>query len=107
MLWVPHEERLVVIDHNLAFDNEENEDLFFKTHIFKDMKDQVFGHWVAAQEYQERLEKALEAFQPAVDTVKEVWQWEDLEETRPLTLDSEALLAVLKESETPEFWSMK
>ncbi|MTI12596.1 HipA family kinase [Sansalvadorimonas verongulae] len=107
LLWVPHEERLVVIDHNLSFDQEEGEVFFFNSHIFKDVKGQAFGHWVAAQEYQERMKKALEAFQPAVDTINEVWQWEDLEESRPFRLDSQALLTMLDKYKTPEFWSMK
>ncbi|MCL6271319.1 hypothetical protein M3P05_15450 [Sansalvadorimonas sp. 2012CJ34-2] len=107
LLWTASEQKLSVIDHNLAFDCEFDEASFFKTHIFSGAKDTVFGDMVAIQEYQARMDKAITVFESAVDTVKRIWPWHDLEETRPFELDSEALLATLEMYRSSEFWSMK
>lgn len=107
LLWVPGEQRVVVIDHNLAFDPEATEDAFFQSHIFRGEKERIFGDLFVRQEYEAKMAVALEGFQSAVDVIDKVWQWEDLEESRPFTLDSQALLATLEEYKTPEFWRTK
>ncbi|WP_051786310.1 HipA family kinase [Endozoicomonas numazuensis] len=107
LLWVPHDEELFVIDHNLAFDPKFNKDDFLNYHIFSEARNRLFGDMFIQEQYQSRLDKALESFQPAIKTISEAWQWHDLEETRPFKLDSDALLSILEEYKKPEFWSMK
>ncbi len=107
LLWVPHEQRLAVIDHNLAFDPDFEPDSFFSDHVFSSARDRVFGDLATIAEYKERMDKALLGFQQSVDTVSREWPWLDIEETRPFELDSDAFLSILNEYNTPQFWSMK
>ena len=59
MLWIPHDEQLMVIDHNLAFDEEFKRENFLKTHIFSEVQESVFGDLVSVAEYQSRMEQAM------------------------------------------------
>ena len=83
---MPHEKRLVVIDHNLAFDPEFDERSFFDNHIFSMARERIFGDLVMEADYKKRMERALSGFQVSVDTILETWPWLDLEETRPFQL---------------------
>ncbi|MCW7555950.1 hypothetical protein NX722_25640 [Endozoicomonas gorgoniicola] len=107
LLWVSNEEKLAVIDHNLAFDSEVTEESFFEHHIFSEAKHRIFTDLAHIAEYRDKIAQAISEFQPAVDVIKEVWPWRDLEETRPFELDSAALLAILEEYKNNDFWSMK
>ena len=106
LLWVPHEDKLVVIDHNLAFDPEFTRESFFKYHVFSFAQDRVFSDLATIAEYKERMDSALTDFYRWAETAQNTWPWKDLEEAIEFELDSEALFAILNEYTTDRFWSM-
>ena len=106
LLWVPRQDRLVVIDHNMAFDKDFTTKSFFKHHIFTSAKEQTFTDLATIAEYKERMEDALIDFHSWAETAQNEWPWRDLEESREFELDSNSLFAILNEYTTNQFWSM-
>lgn len=91
LLWRAAENRLLVIDHNLAFDAEFNESDFFATHVFREEFDALFGDLVCRAEVSVLLVEALRCFDAAVSTLPEAWHWVDVARTLPVQVDLEAI----------------
>ncbi|MGO0307482.1 HipA family kinase [Endozoicomonas acroporae] len=106
LLWVPHLDELVVIDHNLAFDPDFTTESFFQHHIFASARKRICTDLATIAEYKERMEAALSDFHVWAETAKNEWPWRDLEETREFELDSDSLFAILNQYTTDQFWSM-
>lgn len=87
LLWCAAEPRLLVIDHNLAFDAAFDVTRFFETHVFRFDADALFGDWVNRADMQQRLCAALPAFDTACASFPESWKWIDSERTLPLGID--------------------
>jgi len=104
LLWDPHQEELVVIDHNLAFDREFEEQGFLQVHVFGSQWHVVSGDLVARAEYQRRMTEAVSAAIKAHDTAPECWLWENSEFDVPARFDWPATLALLERCATPELW---
>jgi hypothetical protein len=93
LLWRAAQSRLLVIDHNLAFDPEFDEAAFFETHVFRDDFEAVFGDLVCQAELSALLSAALGCFNEAASKLPTAWHWIDLEQTLPVQVD----LASIKE----------
>ena len=87
LLWRPAEPRLLVIDHNLAFDAAFDAALFFETHVFRMDAQGLFDDWVNAVQMQQRLRSVLSAFDVALASLPEEWHWIDPEQTVPVGID--------------------
>ena len=107
LLWVSRQDKLVVIDHNMAFDPDFETASFFRNHIFASAKKRVFSDLASIAEYQVKMQAALADFHQWAEIAQNEWPWLDLEETREFELDSDALFAILNEYSTDEFWSMR
>lgn len=91
LLWRASEQRLVVIDHNLAFDPDFDESAFFETHVFRDDADALFGDLVCRAETSAVLGAALGRFDAAVASLPAAWHWIDSAQTVPVQVDLKAI----------------
>lgn len=101
---------LRVIDHNLAFDTEFNEAIYFSEpngHIFASQKVNMFNDLALRSELTMRMDLALESYQKAIDELPEEWAWRDIEQTMPIDVDYSALWVILTRYQQDNFWSMK
>lgn len=104
LLWDSENQKVVVIDHNLAFDSEFDPHGFKVNHIFGHHWDAISSDLVSRSFYQQQLEAALPAFDQALNSIPEEWQWMDLEQTRPSTIDFNQLRNQLLRCKTDDFW---
>jgi hypothetical protein len=95
LLWRAAESRLLVIDHNLAFDAEFDEAGFFATHVFREEADMVFGDLVCRAETSARLAAALGCFDATISSLPPAWHWVDVAQTIPVPVDWNATKARL------------
>ncbi|WOG27749.1 hypothetical protein P6910_24910 [Endozoicomonas sp. 8E] len=70
LLWAPREDRLVIIDHNLAFDPDFTGESFFKYHVFNSAQGRIFGDLATIAEYKERMEVTLTDFHKWSETAQ-------------------------------------
>jgi len=104
LFWQPADEKLVIIDHNQAFDYEVNKENFFDTHIFRDHASSLCNDWLYQDEYRERLGEALGQWDEIVKHIPKSWFFIDNEMTVPADFDLEAAYAVLARYKDNEFW---
>jgi len=92
LLWRASENKLLVIDHNLAFDADFDAASFFATHVFRQEADMVFGDLVYRAETSALLDAALSCFDAAVQGVPPEWLWLDgAAQTLPVQVDFEVI----------------
>jgi hypothetical protein len=95
LLWRAAENRLLVIDHNLAFDPAFDEAEFLATHVFREEAETLFGDLVCQAETSALLEAALGCFDAAVSSLPHAWNWVDVAQTIPVQVDWNAAKARL------------
>lgn len=92
LLWNAAESKLLVIDHNLAFDTDFDDTSFFATHVFRQEADTLFGDLVCRAQTSVRLDAALSCFDTAVQGLPPEWLWLDgAVQTLPVQVDFEAI----------------
>lgn len=91
LLWRAAESRLLVIDHNLAFEAGFDEKAFFETHVFRGDAVAVFGDLVCRAELSAALTSALAGFDQAASCLPPAWHWVDMEQTLPVQVDLESI----------------
>lgn len=92
LLWSAAQSKLLVIDHNLAFDVDFDEASFFDTHVFRHEADNLFGDLVCRAETSAQLDAALSCFDAAVQGIPQEWLWLDGEvRTLPVQVDFDAI----------------
>ena len=97
---------LVVLDHNLAFDQTLNKEIFLQFHIFRSDSNEVFGDFLHRDEYSRRFEDALIGWPWFVDSIPRNWLAIDEEETIPTDFDFDSTLQVLESYKEDAFWSL-
>lgn len=106
LLWAAGNRGLVVIDHNLAFDQEFDATQFAETHVFSEQIPFVFQDLVEPQGYSARLQEALAVWPDACNNVPDAWWFVDEEQTVRTDFDPAAALAMLNRCTTQEFWRL-
>ena len=104
LLWDASGSRLVVIDHNVAFDPEFEADLFRDLHVFAGCFDDVFRDLVQIAAYQARAAAALARWQHACQNAPKEWWFVDAEQTVPTDFNEALILGSLQRCTTEEFW---
>ena len=104
LLWDQNNRALVVIDHNLAFDETFEKNEIVKGHVFADQLDNVFFDLVKRSEYEARMRNAMKIFDHACDSAPENWYWIDIDE--PVKFDREEISSMLNRFETDAFWEL-
>lgn len=87
LLWRAADRRLLVIDHNLAFDPAFDETAFFATHVFREEAGSLFGDLVCRAETSRWLASGLDSFDVAVDSLPPAWRWLDAGQSVPVQVD--------------------
>lgn len=105
LLWNAQEEKIVVIDHNLAFDEDFDAHDFLDCHIFREEWNSVAQDWVARVEYEERLKRCLRELETIWDKMPDEWRW--LGEGVPLTFDLDAAAQVLNMCNSTRLWEIE
>lgn len=106
LLWDAAEKQLVVIDHNVAFDNEFSVQSFSDMHVFHLEIVKVFQDLVERLTYAERLKAALAAWPVACQNVPDEWWFADEERTVPANFDPDVVLASLNRCTHEGFWRL-
>lgn len=102
LLWDHQADRLVVIDHNLAFDTDFQSDSALQFHVFADAGRQVFSDFIDQQCYCARFQKALDFFDAALANIPAEWFWVDHDV--PAAFSIETARTMLGQFETDGFW---
>lgn len=104
LLWQPGKRKLVVIDHNQAFDCAFSSTDFWDHHLFAAQRDAVFADLAEQARYAVRLDAALSVWTEACDNVPPEWFWENDEQDIPAAFDPTAAYALAARCSTPDFW---
>lgn len=97
--------KLVVIDHNLAFDRQFSAEEFLAHHVFAANWPAICSDLVVQVEYSQRLSTALEGLSMACHNVPEEWRWANAEMDVPANFDLQYVQQTLNRCTTPELWS--
>ncbi|MFC0267087.1 HipA family kinase [Kushneria aurantia] len=101
-LLLDQHDELVVIDHNLAFDDTPGD---FARHVFSHQREKLKDLEVQAR-YQTLMETALEEWDDIIDLIPEEWRFVDpVEQTLPIIPDPDTLLYYLQRLREASFWS--
>lgn len=107
LLWVPAQAAaLVMIDHNLAFDPDFNEEEFLQLHVFADEAPDVFSDFLLRDAYLDRFAQALKNWTDICGTLPEAWGFIDLEKTVPVDFPFDAIKDLLDRALTDAFWQL-
>lgn len=105
LLWDQSGSRLVVIDHNQAFDPQFDETQFLEQHVFSGASESVCDDLADRALYMSRFDACMEVFDTACDEVPESWWWMD--EGVPTDFDRHEARDLLLRYSRPDFWSAK
>ncbi len=94
--------KLVVIDHNQAFDDDFNVEAFFDLHVFADIGRRLFDDPLEQSRYCEQFARVLACFDDACDNVPAAWWWFD--EGVPTDFDLPKAKALLMQYTQESFW---
>ncbi|WP_241772761.1 HipA family kinase, partial [Stenotrophomonas pictorum] len=97
---------LIVIDHNLAFDPDFNEEAFLSTHVFSDEWRGLCQDLMEMANYRTRLNQALAAWDQAWQQVPDEWLFHDDEQSIPVNFDAVACKTLLERCDHQDFWRM-
>ncbi|HVI86833.1 MAG TPA: HipA family kinase [Dongiaceae bacterium] len=73
LLWDQSQNKIVIIDHNLAFDADFDCHRFAETHVFNNLIPQVFDDLLERARYTSQLDKAFTVFDECCDNLPEEW----------------------------------
>lgn len=103
LLWDTDAHRLVVIDHNLAFDGELDEATFSATHVFSGQIPYLNQDLIEPELYRQKIAQVLEIWPEACNTVPPEWWFADEEQTVPTAFDATAALDLLNRYASEDF----
>lgn len=106
LLWDTDAHKLVVIDHNLAFESDFDPGLFSETHVFSGKIPSLHQDIIESQRLSEKCKQALEVWTDACETIPPEWWFVDEEQTVPTDFDPAVAFAVLNRYTDKEFWRM-
>jgi hypothetical protein len=104
LLWDANSEKLVVIDHNQAFDPDFDAQAFCQDHVFANQWGAVNTDFLIQNDWSSRLNAALPQAQWACDNAPSEWRWANAEMDVPANFVPDEALAVLARCATPELW---
>jgi len=107
LFWDIDQERLVVIDHNQAFDPACSAHDFIDVHAFWGQSHELLHDWNVQQEYVTRFVRAMADWESICNTVPPEWLFLDDEQTLPTDFDVDAVKKMLMRCRDAKFWSLK
>lgn len=107
LLWDPGSRKLVVIDHNQAFDFRADREDFYNHHVFSAQLRELSGDFFRRTEYNDKFSSALKSWSQIIAEIPVTWWYVDQEMTVPVDFDAEAVYKLLNGFENEEFWNWK
>ena len=104
LFWEPGEEKLVIIDHNQAFDPTFDPENFKENHVFSCQVNNVFGDAVFQEEQIARFKSALGALESTLNELPEEWSYLDVEMTIKANFSKEDIINILERCNNDGFW---
>lgn len=104
LFWEPNHRQLVVIDHNIALEDDLILGEFLEYHIFKGAATQAFGDFIRRDEYTERLSSALAHWARIRSSIPPEWLFLDAEMLDPISLDLDRVHVLLGQFSNDSFW---
>lgn len=104
LCWDQAASRLLLIDHNQAFDRGFVAADFLQTHVFREEWRSI--DLVEQANYLTRFESALAAWPAAINAIPEEWWFVDAERTVPADASAEALKDTVERFRAPNFWTV-
>lgn len=102
LLWSASASNMIIIDHNMAFDETFSPDVFLTSHIFSDCWNDVSGDWIAREWHQKRMAYALSHIEDIFDKMPDEW-WH-LGDGLLHGFTQEKVLTVLRNCESEKLW---
>lgn len=102
LLWQNQTNSLVVIDHNLAFDPDFNDEVFLQTHIFRMALKQIVTDVVERALYEEKFDSLLRSLEEVHDMIPCSW-WE-VDEGVPTSITWDEIRTCLSRHKEDNFW---
>lgn len=96
LLYQAELENLVIIDHNLAFDEDFTLSSFLETHLFADCFADIANDLVARAEMEVWLQKALASLDEICHNLPIEWEWSNPECDLPVNYDFEFMRQALE-----------
>lgn len=106
LFWEPEDEKLLVIDHNQAFDLSFDRQSFYENHVFSSQVSLIFGDMHRRSEYSDRFMSLLGGWPDICDKIPEEWRYHDKEATVVTDFDFEDALSMLKMCKQDSFWTV-
>ena len=104
LFWAPEEERLVIIDHNQAFDSNFSIEDFFAFHVFSRSCPDLFGDAFYQQEYINAFQAALDQWHNICSGIPIEWRFQDAELTVKSDVDLDDMFTILNRCNSDNFW---
>lgn len=105
LLWDQQSKQIVVIDHNIAFEEPFDCAFFQNSHIFQDLIPVVFEDWVDRYEYTNRLDVAFAELDKICNNVPPEWWYVD--DGVPASLNADMIKGILSSFKQDCFWEVK
>jgi hypothetical protein len=99
--------KVVVIDHNLAFNPEFDRRSFLELHVFATQRDAIWTDLDEMARRQKRLLDALPVFDQACDNAPEQWSFADDDCGVPADFDRALVRGVLEQCARWDFWKIE
>jgi hypothetical protein len=106
LFWDIETQKLVVIDHNQAFDRNFPPSEFAELHVFFAEWRDLAGDWDRQQKLASRFEAAMADWTAICNTVPPEWWFLDSEQTVRTDFDLDVTRQLLMEFQTPTFWRL-
>jgi hypothetical protein len=107
LLWDTPNRKVVVIDHNLAFNPEFDRRSFLELHVFATQRDAIWTDLDEMARRQKRLLDALPVFDQACDNAPEQWSFADDDCGVPADFDRALARDVLEQCARWDFWKIE
>jgi len=105
LFWEPDNEKLVVIDHNQAFDTDFSNSNFKLLHVFNQQANQLFDYATYRHEYESKFKKAMKSFGEICDNLPEEWYYSDPEMSVPADFKITNIENILNRCNKDSFWN--
>jgi len=105
LFWEPEYEKLVVIDHNQAFDPDFSTENFKELHVFSRQVNHLFGDSLYRIELANKFQLALKSWQGICDNIPKEWYYSDIEMTVRANFDLNEMFKLLARCKMEELWT--
>lgn len=105
LLWDSFEERLIVIDHNLAFDQKLSKKDFLESHVFNSQAQYISKDLGLQNSYSAKFTKVLLCLEAILDTIPQEWWFSDPEATVATDFNIQEVRDLLMQCHNNGFWT--